>query len=242
MRARVVDAGQGWAWYVCGWRYFALNPGMWIALIVLTVVIALVLGLIPFIGELIHMLIAPALYGGFLYAARELDRGNDMEVGHLFAGLSDPALRGGVLALGGISVAVSVFTMVVMFMSVGTAMLHMGAMGPAPGAMGWSLGAILGVLLALTINLLVASAFVYAVPLVMFEAEQPMEALKRSFEASWRNWLALLVFGAIGIPLVVVAVIPFGIGLLVLMPVSLAALYCSYKSLYGAPAQELPPA
>lgn len=242
MRARVVEAAQGWGWYVCGWRFFTLNPGMWIAFIVLNVVIALVLKFIPVIGGLLYMLIAPALYGGFLYAARELDRGNDMEVGHLFVGLSDPAIRSRVLALGGISIAVSVFTMLVMFMSVGSAMLDAGAMGHGPGLMGVSVGAMLGILISLAVNLLVAMAFVYAVPLVMLDGGQPMDALKSSFDASCRNWLPLLVYGVIYIPLVIVAVIPVGLGLLVFLPVSFAALYCSYKSLYVTAVQALPSA
>lgn len=240
MRAHVVEAAQGWTWYVCGWRFFTLNPGMWIALVVLAIIIAFVLNLIPFIGRLAYMLIAPAFYGGFLYAARELDRGSDVEIGHLFVGLSDPNLRGGMLSLGGISIAVSVVTMVIMLLSAGNAMLHMEAMAHGAAPMGVSIGALLGILISLTVNLLVAMAFVYAVPLVMFDAVNPIDALKSSFEASWRNWLPLLVFGAIYIPLMIVAAIPLGLGLLVLLPVTSAALYCSYKSLYGAAGQALP--
>jgi uncharacterized membrane protein len=58
-------------------------------------------------------------------------------------------------------------------------------------------------------------------------------AVKASFSACFKNLLPLLVFGVVYAVLAIIAVIPLGLGLLLLIPVSLCAGYCSYKDIFG---------
>jgi uncharacterized membrane protein len=45
--------------------------------------------------------------------------------------------------------------------------------------------------------------------------------------------LPLLVFGLVYLVLAVVAAIPFGLGFLILFPVTICALYASYREVFG---------
>ena len=49
---RNVDAGRGIEWLKQGWQLFTKNPGMWIAIAVILLVIFIVLSFIPVVGGL----------------------------------------------------------------------------------------------------------------------------------------------------------------------------------------------
>ncbi|MEK7797074.1 MAG: hypothetical protein AAB315_06440, partial [Pseudomonadota bacterium] len=97
-------------------------------------------------------------------------------------------------------------------------------------------GAIAGMLLALPVvlgvQLLVALALIYAVPLVMFRGVPASQAMGSSLRANLRNILPLLVSGVLYLFVAVLATLPLLLGWLVLLPVSAGTLYRSYKDLY----------
>ena len=108
MESQRVEGGRGVAWLKEGWALFMLNPGLWLVLTILWVVIVLVLGLIPFLGGLVLSLVMPAIMAGLLVGAKRLEEGADLEVGVLFAGLTDPVRRTPLLILGALSLVASI--------------------------------------------------------------------------------------------------------------------------------------
>jgi uncharacterized membrane protein len=97
---------------------------------------------------------------------------------------------------------------------------------------------LIALLIVLTIGFLVGMALFYGVPLVMLGGQNAWPAAQDSVAASWINMLPLLVFGLIYLVLAVVAIIPFGLGLLILGPVTVGAVYASYQDVFGeAPAR-----
>lgn len=66
----------------------------------------------------------------------------------------------------------------------------------------------------------------------MLDNMAPVESIKTSFSACLKNILPLLVFGIIYFLLAIVAAIPILLGFLILIPVSILAMYCSYKSIF----------
>ncbi|MCB1778173.1 MAG: hypothetical protein KDI50_12135, partial [Candidatus Competibacteraceae bacterium] len=93
-------------------------------------------------------------------------------------------------------------------------------------------------LLVITIGILMAMALFYGVPLVMLGRQNAWPAVQASIAASWINMLPLLVFGLIYVALGIIAIVPFGLGLLVLGPVTICAIYASYREIF----EEEPPA
>lgn len=239
MQAQGVDVGKGLAWYGDGWGIFTRNPGMWIVLMILLLVIAAVLNLVPLLGPLLFALLLPGLFGGVLYAAREASEQREMDVSHLFIGFKDSAMRNALLVLGAVLLGANILFMFFALLLIGSGMGMAGMLHHGEHEMlaaGLGAGMLLALLLLSLLGLLLSMVFLYAVPLVMFAAAEPVAAMKSSFAACLSNILPLLLFGVIYIVLATIAVLPFGLGLLVLLPVTFGALYASYRDIYAVPA------
>jgi uncharacterized membrane protein len=76
-------------------------------------------------------------------------------------------------------------------------------------------------------------AWWFASPLVALDGAAPLDSLRASFVASWKNPGALTIFGLIYLVLALVASIPFGLGWLVLGPVAIGANYASWREVFG---------
>ncbi len=238
MQVQSVDFGKGLTWYGDGWEIFKTNPGMWIVFIILLFVIAAVLALVPVLGPLLLSLIMPGLLGGILYSAREAAERREMDVNHLFVGFKEPKTRNALLVLGAVMVGASVIFMLIALILIGSSMGMAGMMNEGRHDMmaaGLGVGMLLAMLLMSAIGLLLSMAFFYAVPLIMFTAAEPVAAMKSSFAACLANILPLLLFSVAYIVLAAVAVIPFGLGMLVLLPVTFGAVYASYRDVYAVP-------
>ena len=73
-----------------------------------------------------------------------------------------------------------------------------------------------------------------APPLVLFGNALPLQALGISVKACWRNWLPLLVYGVVLIPVVLVAaLIPMLLGMLVAGPILFGSLYTAYQDIFA---------
>lgn len=86
------------------------------------------------------------------------------------------------------------------------------------------------VMLALLVPL--AMAVWFAPALVVFHNVAPLEAMKASFFACLKNFVPFLVYGVILLVLCVIAMIPFGLGMLVMVPVMMGSVYASYVEIF----------
>jgi uncharacterized membrane protein len=57
--------------------------------------------------------------------------------------------------------------------------------------------------------------------------------VKASFAANLKNLMAFLLYGVVYLVAAIVASIPFGLGWLLLVPLSLLTVYASYKDVFG---------
>ena len=240
MIAMRVDAGRGWSWIVEGWQLFAKAPGIWIIIVLIFMAISVVLSLIPVVGALAYTLLSPVLVGGMLYGAAALERGENLTIAHLFRGFQDQERMGPLVVLGLIGVAgyVAIVLVIVAFVGsgliMGAVMDSSGAIVPPEAMGGLFAGAGLIVLLIIAvIGVLIATALFYGTPLVMLAGQNAWPAAQDSVAACWINVLPLLVFGLVYMVLAVVAAIPFGLGFLVLGPVTVCAVYASYREIFG---------
>ena len=240
MNAMRVDAGRGWGWIVEGWQLFAQAPGIWIVIMLIYLGISVVLSFIPFVGGLASMLLLPVLAGGMLYGAAALARGESLEIAHLFRGFQDQERMGPLVLLGALSLAgyALMALVIAVFMGgglmMGATLDSTGTIVP-PEAMGGLLAGagLIVLLIILVIGFLVAMVLFYGIPLVMLGGQNAWPAAQDSIAACWINMLPLLVLGLIYLVLAVVAVIPFGLGLLILGPVTVGAVYASYREVFG---------
>lgn len=225
----LATTGQALEWLRGGWKLFLRAPGIWIAILVIYVVISVAASLIPFVGGIALALFANVFMFGMLLGTQALEAGHPLAVGHLFAGFNSPRM--------GSLVLLAVLGLL------GTLCLGIPA-GLAFGlitATGAGIDLVVGALPILLLAVLlvtVSAALLFATPLVGFNGLTPVEALKLSFRATMKNWLSLLVSGVLAILLVLAGAIPFGLGLLVVIPMLYASSYLMYRTIFTAPQSE----
>ena len=234
---RIVDGGQGWNWISQGWDLFRKNPGIWIGNIVLLCLLAIVIGSVPGIGHIAVGVLMPVMTGGLMLGCAALDRGEPLQVAHLFAGFKTNTAQ---LVLVGVLYMVGeliIFAMVaVVLMLAGGGAILAGLVGGNAAAMLAGGTAVLLVMIAaliaaaLLVPLLMAVWFAPA--LVALSNAQAIDAMKQSFFACLANWVPFLIYGLITIVLAIVASIPAMLGWLVLGPVIVASAYTGYRDLF----------
>lgn len=228
--ARGVDAGRSIEWFKQGWALFTNNPGIWIAITVILMVIFIILSFVPLIGQLAANLLMPVFAAGVLLGCRSLHEGGELRVDHLFAGFKQNA--GNLIMVGVFYLVGVVAIMAVGFVIGGGAAFSGAMMGRGPGV-GMALGGLMFaflVMFVLMVPLLMAIWFAPA--LVVFKSIAPLEAMKASFSACVKNLVPFIVFGVISFVATIVAMIPFGLGMLVLVPVLFGSLYTSYVEIF----------
>jgi uncharacterized membrane protein len=228
---RPVPAGRGWSWIVEGFELFKRQPGAWIAIIIIAALVFIGLALIPFLGSLAGMVLAPVFAGGLVYAAREQDEGRDLAISQLFAGFRDRF--GALLSIGFIYLGVTLAVALVVGLATGAGLWTLLGSGADPaGVAGAGLTILLAFLVMMALLLPVFMAMWFAPALTLFHGQGPAEAMKASFLACLKNIVPFLVYSVILFLLAFVASIPFGLGWLVLGPVMAASLYTGYRDIF----------
>lgn len=231
-KSRIVEAGNAFSWIKQGWALFVVNPGVWLAITVVWLVIFLALHIVPFVGGLAANLLAPLFAAGMLRVCQKAANGENMEIPDLFAGFNQHS--GALVMLGVLYMAGMLAIMAICFLIGGGGMV--GAMGSGYST-GISLafgGVLLAMLLSLALSVPLFMAIWFAPALVFFNAMAPAAALKASFNACLKNILPFLVYGLMLMVLMFFAALPVFLGFLVLVPVLAGSLYASYRDIFLA--------
>ena len=183
---RSVPAGRGWSWFAEAWGLFKESPLIWIVNFLVFMFVLIAIELLPVIGSIIGMLVAPVLGAGIMIGARAVHQGEALEVGHLFAGFRD---RTGPLVVVGVLYAVGTAVIVLgMVMLMGVSLF--GAMaGGGVGAMG--VGVLLGILVAAVLFVPLLMAYWFAPALVALNGYTAFDAMKTSLSACGKNMHAV---------------------------------------------------
>lgn len=226
---RAVAAGQGWAWIAQGWVLFKQQPGAWILILLLAGAIIITISLVPPLNLILPSLLIPGLSAGVMLGCKALEDGERLTVGHLFAGFK---ARGSALLLLGLAgFVLYMIAMIPMVIVMGGKFVAMMSADPTafaePGA-----GFVLAILVTLAISVPVYMALWFGPVLVTLHEAPLLVALRQSFGACLKNIVPFLLYGVILMGLGIVAAIPLGLGLLVLMPVIFASVYASYRDIF----------
>lgn len=229
-----IAAHRGWGWWREGFCLFREQPLTMLLFGLVYCIVLLGFQLLPGIGSLLAVFCGPLLTAGFLCVAAKLARAEEPTLADLFAAFRQP----GTLSLLGIGLWYLVMLMAVAFTVTLLAIL----LGLAPPAdtlnasqldqdtVDQLLGMGLVVLLA---ALPVAVAYWLAPALVCFEQQSAVEAMRISLLFMWRNLgafaLYLLAMGG----LTLVSLLSYGIGFIVVAPLTMLSLYACYRDLAG---------
>lgn len=233
MPGKSLPAGAGLSWIGEGWKLFTQAPLMWIVMMVVLFIVAIVMAFIPIVGSLAWQILTPVIAGGLVLGCWSLENGGELEIEHLIAGFKRnfvPLLLVGVMYFVGALVILLVFAMFV-----GMSLLPALMMGnsDALGAIGAMSGGLVVATLAVTVLSVLLGAAVWLAPaLVIMHDVAPVAAMTASFKAVFRNFLGALVFAIVMLVLAIIAVIPFGLGMLVWFPLLIGASYRAYRQIF----------
>jgi len=229
---RAVPAGYAWNWIAGGWELFKKQPGTWIGLFVVWAVIFIALGMVPLLGAIATNALFPVFGAGIIIGTRTLAQGGKLELAHLFAGFKRNT---GNLVVVGLLFLVAMFAAAIpaiAIVGIGFFKIFAG-MGSPAAAFGKSLGTFaLAWLIWLSLMVPVYMAIWFAPALVALHDCGPGEALRHSFGACLKNTMPFLVYGIVLLMLFFVGSIPLGLGLLIVIPVTMASVYTSYRDIF----------
>jgi uncharacterized membrane protein len=235
MEVRKVNAGNGWNWISGGFAIFKQSPVIWIALFFIYVLIGMALSIIPVAGPIVFNVLAPVFMAGFMMGCRALEMGEEIEINHLFAGFKQNTSQ--LITVGGIYLAALIVIVGVVFLASGAAPLSNPMMAEdlmsGKHATAAGEGMFLPLLIVVAAMVPLFMAYWFAPTLVLFHDMKALDAMKLSFVACLRNIIPFFVYSLISMVLMVLAAIPLGLGLLVMIPTMTASLYVSYKDIFG---------
>ena len=227
---REVDIGACFDWLRQGWAMFAGNPGAWIGSTVLLLVILLAISIVPVFGQIGANLLLPLFGAGLLQLCRVQSEGGQAEIVDIFIGFrknAGPLVMVGVIYVAGVfGIAFVAFLLVSGGILGGVITGKVAGVGIAFG------GVMLAALLVMILSVPVIMATWFAPALVFFHHMKPVDAMKASFEAGVKNWLAMSFFGIMLMIMAFFAMLPIGLGLLLLVPVFSGAVYASYRDIF----------
>jgi uncharacterized membrane protein len=237
---KVVSAGSGAAWVGEAWDLFKKNPGIFILCLIIQFVVGIVLSFIPLVGPIISTLAGPVFAAGWIVMAHNAHQDDTVDVGQLFAGLQNKT--GELFTVGAIYMGLAIIFIIILgvlgIAIFGTALFAM-VTGNGEAAGFRSLIAGGGVLMILFFFLVVFvgsfllyAAVWFAPALVLRHNVAPMDAIKTSFLAFMKNWLAFIVLGLVYLGLCFASVFTLFLGLLVVIPLLLLSGYTSYRSVF----------
>lgn len=226
---------RGAGWLLEGFGYFKNSVLNWIGACILLFVLSLVLSLLPFIGGLAVNILMPVFMAGLILGCHAQAQGGEFTVNHLFAGFSNNTAQ--LIVLGLIYllciIAITIVALIlIFFMLGGLAFLeHLQSGNPDLILQNFK-AVVLVLLIALMLYLPLLMAYWFAPALVVLNDVSPVDALMMSFKGCLINILPFTLYGIVGLVLSVIAIIPLGLGLLILGPMIVASIYIAYCDIF----------
>ncbi len=259
---RRVGAGRALHWWAEGWRGFRRAPMAWVGMSVALLVVLALLGMLPLGRLLAQWLSVPLFALGAVYAALLQRRSraaqrvlpDELAAEAATDGTFDASARlwrgrVGTLLLASLLVLLLGGLFSIAFVVLGASALGVGLAGiGALGVLGGGVGLVAGagamaggmaglMLLGLVALFVVNIAFWFVGTLVVLGGAGPWDAVWLSLHAALANLGALALFSLLLLPVALVALVPMGLGLLVLLPVLSAASYASFDDVFGTPVE-----
>ena len=239
MEIRKLNAARGWLWIQHGVQLLLRNPLFGISGALTSMLLVVIALTLPLFGPLIAVALLPVMLAGYMRLCRALEENERADLSLLLAGFKQHTRS---------LVALGAFLMLGMFF-ISALMVFVGGEGfsvlmeQVHGAQdmqvlmdalaGANSQVSLAILLGFSLMLALIVAWQYAPILVFFSGIAPWLALQASFRGTLRNIIPYTVYSLImQVIAMVLGILPYGLGMLVLLPLGLASLYVSYRNIF----------
>jgi len=236
IRVAELTASRGAAWLADAFQLFRRAPLAWMGLSAGWIAITLALFLIPFIGGVIANSLQPAFFASFAIAAYRQGAGEAIVAADLFAGfkrnMRSLVNLGAVLLLAEIGIfAVMAALGLPMSASSTGEQFTIREYADALGGKEWIL------LTGLALTALVKGALWFAPPLISFHGMSAAQAMRWSLYAAIANLGAMALYGVTLFAIFFLALLPWALGLLVVVPMMVISTYIGYRDVFEAKPQ-----
>lgn len=230
------SAADGMAWILDSFALVLKAPLAIMGTFIGLFITLCLLNFIPLLGSIAGQILTPVFMAGIFAFSRKVEETGDGNIDFdvIMSPFQDKEKLIQLVLLGVINIVLVVVLVVVLaffaFLLIGSTALSFSKLGHNSEAS--VLVFIFGMLFFAVVSALFAACNWLAVPLIMFADLKVIDAMKESFMACFTNLISTLVFGIIAIVLIIVSAIPFGLGLIITMPVLFISSYVAYKSIY----------
>jgi len=235
MEIHQVNAKQGLQWILSGFYLFRKTPMVWILVCFTLILIAMSMSFVPLLGKFIFTLVSPVFLAGIMIGCKHMEQGKPLEITHLFIAFKTNAAP--LITIGGIYLVGQILIIGFVMLIGGSAMTDMllyGKRVDESELMGVMSSMLTSSLIALTLSVPLMMASWFSPLLVVFDNIPPIVAMQRSFFACLKNFIPFQVYGVTLIVLTILSVMPYGAGLIILIPTLFASIYVSYKDIFLA--------
>ena len=225
-----LKASRGAAWLVEAFALFRKAPLAWIGLCAGWIAITFGLILIPFIGGVLANFLQPVFFASFAIAAYRQNAGERVVMADLFASFKRnmrPLVNLGALLL---LAEIAIFALMALMG------LPMAASDDRSFTLAEYVDALKGkewiLSVGLLMTVLVKGALWFAPPLIAFHGMSTVQAMRWSLYASISNLGAMMVYGAMLLAVFLLALIPWALGLIVVIPMMVVSTYVGYREVF----------
>jgi hypothetical protein len=231
IRVAELTATRGAGWLVEAFGLFRRKPLAWIGLCAGWIVITFGLILVPFIGGVVANFLQPVFFASFAIAAFKQVAGEDVLMGDLFAGF-----RRNVRALVNLG-ALLLIAEIAIFALMALLGLPVGG-GEGSFTLKEYVESLKGrewiLVVGFVLTALVKGALWFAPPLIAFHDMTTSQAIRWSVYAAISNIGTMVVYGLLLAVLFVLGLIPWGMGLFVVIPVMAVSTFIGYREVFEA--------
>ena len=232
MKVAELPASRGAAWLGESWRLFRGAALTWIGLCAGWIVITFGLMLIPLIGMVASNFLQPVFFASFAIAAHKQRAGERIQMNDLFTGFRHH-LRA-LINLGALLLLAQLVVLVFM------AMLGLPTASTPERDLSFAeyMELLRGkewiVVAGLLVLFVIKGAVWFAPPLIAFHGMNTTQAIRWSVYAAISNLGAMLVYGTALLGIFLIGVIPWALGLIVVVPLGAISTYVGYREVFEA--------
>ena len=233
VRVAELPGSRGAGWLGESFRMFRANPLVWIGLCSGWISITFALMLIPVLGMVVSNFLQPVFFASFAICAYKQQSGERVVMADLFTGFKRhlrPLVNvGAILLLAQLGILV---LMAMLGLPTAGTVEHEFDVGEYVEALKgkeWILAT--GFLLTMVVK----GALWFAPPLIAFHGMSTVQAMRWSLFAAISNLGTMIVYGVVLMGLFLLALIPWALGLIVVIPVTAISTYVGYREVFESP-------
>jgi hypothetical protein len=219
-----VDTNRAIEWVSGGFNLFLKKPGEFVIAGLILFVITFVLNYIPILGGGLTTMLGVIAAGAMMMFCRAVENGQDPLVeSQKVANITPLWILSAIAAGAGIGIAL-------IGVVLGAALVGLAFVSPTLAVA--MAGLIFGAMTLISIPVIMA---LWLAPgLVVFKGAEPIDAIRLSFGAATKNIGAFIVFYILAVIAAFIGGLLLRVGLIVVYPIVLCAVYMAYKDIFGA--------